>query len=108
VSDSILGDTCPNDGREWNVQCARCGGECARVECENCDGGFTAPGDLHEMDPLNYDEDDVDPCGLCRSKGGWWVCANIPEWCEAHPLEDRASIRPGTLEWFTNEARKAS
>lgn len=30
--DSIIGDTHPNDGRDWEVQCARCGSSVYAVE----------------------------------------------------------------------------
>ena len=65
--------------------CATCGGEMVRVRCDHCEDGFTEPGELHEEDPLWYDEDDTMACVVCDGTGGWWVCGNSKEWCQAHP-----------------------
>ncbi len=54
--------------------CKKCGTEMGRVQCESCEDGYTAPGELHEMDPLWYDEDDEEPCHICHGAGGWWAC----------------------------------
>ena len=59
--------------------CKDCGKEMwYSVPCWNgCDEGWIT--DLHEQDPLWYDEDDVERCAICRGKGGWLVCL------ECHP-----------------------
>lgn len=76
--------------------CARCGGECERESCESCFGeGTTAPGELHEEDPLTHGEDEVAPCHQCDGAGGWWVCANSDAWCAANPLAGCESASRG-------------
>lgn len=66
--------------------CARCGGDCERSACGECGGdGATAPGELHEQDPLLHDEDETMPCHQCGGTGGWWFCANSEAWCTANP-----------------------
>jgi len=99
--DSVIRESPPNDGREWDCQCARCGSSCSAVDCETCGGeGY----DGHECgedtcacgDP---DEPNV-PCSICLGAGGWMVCISSREWCEAHPLPDRADVKRGQIEWF--------
>jgi hypothetical protein len=51
-----------------------CGCEMEHTRCDACEDGFTAPGELYEMDPLWYDEDDSEPCHQCNGRGGWWWC----------------------------------
>lgn len=54
--------------------CETCGGPLEWADCWNgCDDGFI---DRYEEDPLWYDEDDTEPCHVCRGAGGWWVCPN--------------------------------
>lgn len=60
---------------DWPT-CSHCGGgmdweDCTEIGCD--DGWIT---DLHELDPLWYDEDEIERCPMCRGKGGWWVCPN--------------------------------
>jgi hypothetical protein len=77
--------------------CSRCGSSATFEECGACGGeGETAPGELYEMDPLWYDEDDAEPCHQCGGRGGWWVCLADAAWCEAHPLDPVASSSPGS------------
>lgn len=41
-------------------------------DCANCGGeGET---ELYELDPLWYDEDDVEDCDWCQGSGGYWAC----------------------------------
>lgn len=89
------------DGREWDCCCARCGSSIEWDHCSACNGdGWTAPGELHEMDPLWYDEDEVAPCSQCGGQGSWGGCVSSPEWCELNPLQGREKVKRGTLEWF--------
>jgi hypothetical protein len=60
-------------GSDGAVCCALCHAECEWEQC-TCDDGYTAPGELHEEDPLWYDEGDIEPCQECNARGGWWVC----------------------------------
>ena len=56
--------------------CERC--QCCemfRQQCENCGGyGHSEFGELHDFDPLWYDEDDIEWCATCEGYGGWWRC----------------------------------
>ena len=56
---------CGAEKSEWE--------ECWQIGCE--DGWIT---DLYESDPMWYDEDDIEMCGECQGKGGWWICPNLP------------------------------
>lgn len=104
-ADTVIAPYPPEDGREWESQCARCGSSTTFVECDACGGdGYTAPGALHEMDPLWYDSDDDEPCGVCRGAGGWARCLSSEEWCSANPRPGREGLAQGTVEWFVREA----
>lgn len=82
-------------------QCGRCGGDIERILCDRCDGsGHTEPGELHDVDPLWYDEGDVEQCNQCAGVGGWWVCSNSADWCEQHPMPGRAEWPGGKVESF--------
>ena len=60
-------------------QCAQCGGE-----------GHTQPGDLYEIDPLWYGEDETRPCQICDGMGGWLVCGGRCDEHGQHQSEKRA------------------
>lgn len=55
--------------------CPRCQTAMDWDDCwQGCDEGYTHAGELFDMDPLWYDEDDVRPCHICEGKGGWYRC----------------------------------
>lgn len=104
MSETVIGRRPPNDGAEWDVQCARCGSSMGEREpCGECDGdGYVS---RHEEDPLWYDEDDLYPCSMCQGSGGWRVCLSVygheePTWCEANPMPGREKVACSTPEWF--------
>lgn len=100
----IVLDHCPQDGREWDCQCARCGSSLTWEACSECGGeGRTAPGELHEQDPLWYHPGDTEVCGGCGGDGGNYFCLSSAEWCEAHPMEGREAMESGRAEWFCIE-----
>ncbi len=108
MSDVVIAPFPPSDGRDWECQCARCGSSVERRLCEQCDGmGRTADGELHEEDPLWYDEDDFEACHVCLGAGGWWHCLSDEAWCKDHPAEGRENVEPGTVEWFVVEREPA-
>jgi DnaJ-class molecular chaperone len=73
------------------------------TECEQCGGeGCTQPGELYEMDPLWYDEDDTEPCHLCNGRGGWWSCW---ECCAQAEREERLKTAARTTEKGTTDDR---
>lgn len=55
-----------------------CGAEMELDDCDRCEYGFTAYGELYEMDPLWYRPADIEPCESCMGAGGWWVCVDEP------------------------------
>lgn len=69
--------------------CTYCGGDMTWEECDQCDEGYTPVGLLHECEPDWYDEDDVEPCEQCESRGGWWTC--LSQRCS---LERLAALGP--------------
>lgn len=74
----------------------------AEMGCEACGGqGITDYGELHELDPLWYDEKDVSYCLQCGGDPVDYVCMSSREWCESHPLVGRETTPHGTIEWFT-------
>ena len=98
---ALFGDNPPNDGREYDCQCARCGSSVQWEQCGACGGeGITGPGELYEQDPLWYDMDDYEPCHQCNGDASWGICLSSPEWCEAHPLPGREDVKRGTIEWY--------
>lgn len=91
MSDSVIASRPPNDGREWDCQCARCGSSVIHSGCPSCGGdGFTA------------DEDDerVIRCDDCNGRGRWLDCGSSDEWCEANPRTLREDTARGAIEWF--------
>jgi hypothetical protein len=99
--DTFIGDNHPQDGRQWDCQCARCGSSLEWEPCGACGGeGITAPGELYELDPLWYSPDDYSECHQCGGDAAYQFCVSSPEWCEAHPIIGRESIASGTPEWF--------
>lgn len=81
--------------------CARCGGSAEFETCENC-GGMGLDG--HECGEdccacLNP-EDNV-ACDICDGDGGWLLCVNSAEWCQANPRPGHESTPRGTFERIT-------
>jgi len=95
----------PEDGRNWEPQCARCGSSVHFDHCDSCGG--------EGIDPFGHDcgEDtccclDPEPnlsCGSCGGVGGWRRCLSGEEWCKAHPMNGRESVESGAIEWFMVE-----
>lgn len=81
-----------------HVNCARCGGDAVFERCDQCEDGYTAPGELYEGDPLWYDEDDTEPCSTCHGEGGFRFCGNSDAWCQDNPLPGREGVKDGALE----------
>lgn len=99
---SVIADNHPQDGREWDCQCARCGSSVHWEPCGACGGeGISGPGELYDQDPLWYDEDDYSTCHQCGGEASWGICISPPEWCEANPAKGRENIKRGEIEWFT-------
>lgn len=102
----VVSPRAPNDGRDWDCRCARCGSGLTFEACEYCAGqGCTDPGELYEQDPLWYDEGDVEACGMCFGAASFPQCLSSPEWCGANPLPGQEDMGRGQVEWFTFEPR---
>lgn len=95
MDNTMIADRPPNDGREWDAQCARCGSSCAFSACPTCGGdGFT------EDDDALYGDNRPVHCGDCRGAGGFVDCGSDAAYCEAHPSKGREGIERGAVEWF--------
>jgi hypothetical protein len=83
----------PQDGRRWDCQCARCGGE--------GNLGSACIDDLcHGRDCIHGDSGLI-PCDICHGLGRLPPrCLSSSEWCEANPLKGREGTSRGELEWF--------
>lgn len=89
----------PRDGKHYDCNCARCGGDTEWIECWNCFGEGTDGHDCGEDCCCAFPEDNV-RCDWCRGQGGELECGNSSQWCEANPLPDREEIKRGELEWY--------
>ncbi len=57
-------------------RCPVCGANLEWQECDapGCDDGYIT--NLHELDPMWYDEGDAELCDQCEGVGGYPVCPN--------------------------------
>lgn len=97
--DSVIAKHPPNDGRDWDCQCARCGSSMDWHYCGNCDDGVVGHDCGEDTCMCLHPEENV-VCGICCGKGGWYTCLSTAEYCEAHPVKGRTNRR-GEIEWFT-------
>lgn len=76
-------DECPS--------CPRCGSSADFEMCDQCggDGWVESP----DEDSWAFLEDELEECGYCLGKGGWWQCLSSYEWCQAHPLPGQEQTR---------------
>ena len=99
-SDARFGNSPPQDGREWENQCARCGSSVNWVECEQCGGEGVDGHDCGEdCCCCAYPEDNI-RCDICGGQGGWYQCLAAEPWCDGHPIQGRENVKRGTVEWF--------
>lgn len=85
-------------GDDWDCQCARCGSSAVHVVCYNCGGDDEALGsdcidDLCHGGECIHGDSGFIRCDICRGKGGWWRCCSGREYCDAHPMPDRESVK---------------
>lgn len=93
MSESVIADFPPRDGREWDCQCARCGSSCDSTGCECC-------GNDGWVEGLDEYEDHYETCSYCNGRPVRYHCMSSPEWCEANPVEGRGGVKRGAIEWF--------
>lgn len=93
----------PEDGREWDSQCARCGSSCGRTNCDSCGG----QGHFEEDDPesLGCGLPEVFECDVCEGAGGWMECLSSADWCENHAMDGCHIYERGKIEWFPIPAK---
>ena len=108
MSETMIADHPPNDGREWDCQCARCGSSTGTEDCSNCIEGYShhncgEDSCGHADDPYNYNV----RCDWCRGRGFYRFCLSGEEWCNAHPMNGREEIRHGAIEWFVTHPSRA-
>lgn len=96
---TIIARVPPEDGREWDCQCARCGSSADHERCDQCDEGYDGHDCGEDCCMCRYPEDNM-ICDICNGHGGWYRCLSSPEWCKANPLPGRESVERGNIEWF--------
>jgi hypothetical protein len=103
--DFHIGEDHPRDGRDWEVQCARCGSSLDFDTCEMCGGEGVDGHDCGEDCCCCLDPEDNITCDACRGVGSFPTCASAASgWCKEHPREGRENIEPSTPEWFTEKS----
>jgi hypothetical protein len=100
MTETVIAAVPPNDGREWENQCARCGSSVMHVECEQCGCEGVDGHDCGEDTCCCLCPEENVVCDICGGVGGWFVCMSSEEFCEANPLPGRESIGRGQIEWY--------
>ena len=99
----------PNDGREWEVQCARCGSSLDFDPCFQCGGSGFDDHDCGDDCCCCADPDDDVQCEACGGRGSYPVCASEHSgWCKANPKPGRENTPVSTPEWYTFDARSGA
>lgn len=97
---TVIGPRPPNDGKQWDCQCARCGSSLSFEECENCGGEGVSGHDCGEDCCCCLDPEENVVCDTCRGEGTFPLCLSNSEWCQANPMPGRENIARSTPEWF--------
>ena len=95
----------PNDGRNWDCQCARCGSSMTHIECESCGEEGVRGHDCGEDCCCCLDPEENMTCDICDGEGGWLQCLSSAVFCEGNPLPGREKIKRGEVEWYTFDAK---
>jgi hypothetical protein len=93
-------DTHPNDGGDWECQCARCGSSLMWEDCYGCAGEGLRGHDCGEDTCCCLDPEDNVECSNCGGSGGHYDCVSGREWCTANPMMGREDITSGRVEWY--------
>jgi len=97
MAESVVAAAPPNDGREWEAQCARCGSSVVRETCGSCGG------DVFLLDDESDDAGEPGGCDECCGAGGWRDCASSAAYCAGNPMPGREGVVRGGVEWFVVE-----
>lgn len=100
ISELIIAEFPPQDGKDYDCQCARCGSSADHQECDQCCGDGVDGHECGEDCCMCADPEDNVRCYTCRGRGGWYRCMSSKEFCEANPLPGREQIERGLIEWF--------
>lgn len=98
--DSVIAKHPPNDGREWDCCCARCGSSVLDIDCDQCDDGYVDH-DCGEDCCCCADPEPNVVCDCCGGDTVSHVCCSDADWCQAHPAKGRENVKRGAIEWFT-------
>lgn len=80
------------DDEDFGPACLRCGGDMDWEDCtDGCDEGYWSP---YEVNPNEYDPDELEACQVCNGKGGWWICVNSPEFCASEGAQRGTAEQP--------------
>lgn len=103
MGDTVIAARPPDDGREWDCQCARCGSSVVYDDCYHCGGGgVVSPDDWDAEDGWDGEEDEEN-CTECGGLGGFPCCISDADWCEARPRPGREQTERGKVEWYVVE-----
>jgi hypothetical protein len=92
----------PQEGKRKRIdyQCARCGSSVTFEECWQCGGEGLFGHECGEDCCCCADQSDNERCDICGGSGTIPHCLSSPEWCEAHPLPERETVKRSTVEEF--------
>ena len=101
--ETIIGRYPPQDGREWECQCARCGSSMSFDECETCGGEGLDGHDCGEDCCMCLDPEPNMRCDSCRGAGYFPTCLSSEAHCQGNPRPGREAIERHTPEWYCIE-----
>lgn len=97
---TVISQYPPNNGDEWDCQCARCGSSLHFEHCNQCDDGYVGHDCGEDCCSCAEPEDNV-VCDQCDGRRGWYICTSVAEFCEKNPLPGREDTKRGTIEWYS-------
>ena len=96
MSDIIIQPLPPQDGRDYDCQCARCGSSCESEGCDECLNDGFVTNDDRDWD----DDEEFVTCPECLGTPVVYRCLSSADWCLANPLAGRENVERGKIEWF--------
>ena len=79
--DTLIAPLPPEDGRDWDCQCARCGSSVATEDCEMCGGEGLDGHDCGEDSCCCLDDSPNVRCEFCLGRGCYRFCISDAD-CE--------------------------